>query len=92
MVGGLALHLGVLLPSESASQIAVQEQSPAAPSTPQSMSIAGTASVPKASSEEPPQTSAMQEHRLAHEQVSSAPMMSSIAGYARLVVSEGAAR
>lgn len=92
MVGGLALHLGVLLPSESASQIAVLEQSPAAPSTPQSMSIAGTASVPKASSEEPPQTSAMQEHRLAHEQVSSAPMMSSIAGYARLVVSEGAAR
>jgi negative regulator of sigma E activity len=92
MVGGLALHLGVLLPSESANQVAVLERAPATPSTAQVMSTAGTASAPKASGEEPPQTSAMQEHRLAHEQVSSAPMMSSIAGYARLVVSEGVAR
>ena len=92
MVGGLALHLGVLLPSESESQVAVLEQSLAVSSTAQSTSNARSPSGPKASSEEPPQTSAMQEHRLAHEQVSSAPMMSSIAGYARLVVSEGVAR
>jgi sigma-E factor negative regulatory protein RseA len=92
MVGGLALHLGVLLPSESASQVAGLEQSPAVSSTAQSMSNARSGSGAKASGEEPPQTSAMQEYRLAHEQVSSAPMMSSIAGYARLVVSEGVAR
>jgi len=88
LVGGLALHLGVLLPTEAPGELARQDRGIDMQSGTSSKGV----SMSTALSAEPPQTSAMQEHRLAHEQISSAPMMSSIAGYARLVVNEGGAR